>query len=242
MIAAGIGTDDALGVAVMTNADDRSPVAQGHYADRVNALVEHVHLRDGTNAWVGPLLHSDREDLAREYRTLSFASKRHRFLSAIRELSPAMLDHLVDGVDGVNHVAWVIFAEQAGGLVPAGIGRIVRHREKPDTADVAVTVKDEWQGRGVATALMPVLAAHCPPGVNHILTEVADDNPAPLAMLRRVGPTRVHRAGAGVIDVEVDLHGEGPLQLPAADGQRLHPVLDDPSRAPLRRRDREAGV
>lgn len=226
----------------MTDADDRPPRTHGHYAERVNELVERVTLRDGTQAWVGPLLHTDREDLAREYQTLSFASKRHRFLSAVRELTPGMLEHLVDEVDGVNHVAWVLFAEQDGGLVPAGIGRIVRYAEQPDTADVAVTVKDEWQGRGVATALMPVLAAHRPPGVTHLLTEIADDNPAPLKMLRRAGATRVHHAGSGVLDVEVDLAGQGPRHPPAQDGQRLHPVLETPSRQRLRTRDREAGV
>lgn len=228
--------------AAMTDADNGPPLTHGHYADRVEALVERVTLRDGTQAWVGPLLRSDREDLAREYQTLSFASKRHRFLSAVRELTPGMLDHLVDEVDGVNHVAWVLFAEQDGGMVPAGIGRIVRYPEQPDTADVAVTVKDEWQGRGVATALMPILAAHRPPGVTHVRTEIAEDNPVPLKMLRRAGATRIQHAGSGVLDVEVDLTGEGLPQTSAHEGQPLHGVLDTTSRQRLRTRDRHAGL
>ena len=32
--------------------------------------------------------------------------------------------------------------------------RIVRYEDAPDAADLAVTVKDDWQGRGVATVLL----------------------------------------------------------------------------------------
>ena len=221
----------------MTDADDRPPVTHGHYAERVNALVERVTLRDGTLAWVGPLLHSDGQDRAREYQTLSFASKRSRFLSAVRELTPTLLERLVDEVDGVNHVAVVLFAERDGELVPAGIGRIVRYPDQPDTADVAVTVKDEWQRRGVATALMSLLAAHRPPGVTRILTEIADDNAAPLAMLRRAGRTRLHHAGPGVLDVEVELEGGDSRQAPVPERRP-----GAPSRERLRTRDRAAGL
>ncbi|MBK7722145.1 MAG: hypothetical protein IPI32_07940 [Austwickia sp.] len=213
-----------------------------HYAERASGLPDQVTLRDGTPAWVGPLLPGDGEDLAREYQTLSFASKRHRFLSAVRELTPAMLEHLVDEVDGSNHVALVLFAEQDDGLVPVGIGRIVRYREIPDAADLAVTVKDAWHGRGVATALLPLLINQRPPGVTHILTEVAADNAASLAMLRRVGEVQVHPAGYGVLDVEVDLVGQGQRHHEVVQGQRLHAVLGTSERERLRSRDRQAGV
>jgi len=55
-----------------------------------------------------------------------------------------MLDRLVDDVDGVDHVALELFGlPEDGGEVPAGIARIVRYRDRLDTADVAVTVTDE---------------------------------------------------------------------------------------------------
>ncbi len=226
----------------MTDAADELPTTAGHYAERVTALLDRVELRDGTTAWVGPLLPGDAADLAREYQTLSSESKRHRFLSAVPELSPAMLKHFVDKVDGIDHVAIVMFAEREGELVPAGIARIVRYPQLPDAADIAVTVKDDWQGRGVASALLPMLVARRPPGVTHILTEVAEDNVASLAMLQRIGKTRVHRAGSGVLDIDIDLIGEDSQYQAPPDSDRLHPVLEREDRRRLRTRDREAGV
>lgn len=190
--------------------------------------ITQVKLRDGTCAWVRPLRPDDRESLADEYEALSPESRRLRFLASVPRLTEAMLDRLVDDVDGVEHVALVLFAETADGPVPAGIGRIVRYQDLPEAADVAVTVKDTWQGRGVAGALLPMLLQRRPQGVTYLLTEVAADNPASLAMLRRVGQIQAHPSGPGVLDVEVDLTHDGMRHQPPAAGSRLHPALDVP--------------
>ncbi len=174
-------------------------------------VIEPVVLRDGSAAVFWPLLPTDRELLAAAYADLSPESRRRRFLAAVDRLTPAMLDRLVDDVDGINHIALVLFAEdgQEGRFDPVGVGRIVRYDEDPDTADIAVTVKDEWHNRGVATALLAELVRQRPVGVTHLLTEVLADNPASLAMLKRLGPTRTEREGSGVLEVQVDLGGAG---------------------------------
>jgi RimJ/RimL family protein N-acetyltransferase len=204
-------------------------------------MADEVRLRDGTRALVWSLLPSDREALVEGFEQLSPESRRHRFLSPVVHLSETMLEHLVDNVDGVDHVALVIFVENGDSFDPVGIGRIVRYREAPAAADLAVTVNDEWQGRGVASALLPVLVAHRPAGVTHIITEVATDNPASLAMLRRLGPTTVEDTGMGVYDVDVDLTGAGERLGDAATSTgRMHPVLEpalEGRRRELRTRD-----
>lgn len=210
-------------------------------------MPEQVKLRDGTDAWVMALEHSDRERLIAGFDELSPESRRQRFLAPVNRLSDAMLEHLVDEVDGIDHVALVLFAEGPPDVYdPVAIARIVRYSDLPDAADLAVTVKDDWHGRGVATALLPVVMRHRPAGVTRILTEVASDNPASLAMLRRLGPTTVSNTSPGVWDVEVDLttpvdHPE-PLPLSVVPpetlpGRRLHSVLEDPRRLALRSRD-----
>lgn len=211
-------------------------------------MPEQVRLRDGTDAWVMALEHSDKERLVAGFEELSPESRRQRFLAPVNRLSDSMLEHLVDEVDGVDHVALVLFAEGPPDIYdPVAIARIVRYSELPDAADLAVTVKDDWHGRGVATALLTVVMRHRPVGVTRIITEVASDNPASLAMLRRLGPTTVSNTSPGVWDVEVDLapldlHLPEPLSLEvvspeALPGRRLNPVLDDPRRLALRSRD-----
>ncbi|UAL30233.1 GNAT family N-acetyltransferase [Nocardioides rotundus] len=203
-------------------------------------MADQVWLPDGTEAWVLPLLHSDRERFVEEFEALSPDSRRRRFLSPVVHLSDALLQSLVDDVDGIDHVALVLFAAtDADDFEPVAIGRMVRYPDLPDAADIAVTVKDSWQGRGVASALLPVLLERRPAGVTHVLTEVAADNPASLAMLHKLGPVTRTPTGHGGYDVEVDLVGAGPRH-PSAErvGHRLHPVLEEPWRLLLRQRDR----
>jgi len=86
-----------------------------------------------------------------------------------------------------------------------GVARMIRYRDRPTDADLAVTVLDPWQGRGVATALLPELLRQRPGGVRRIVTTVAADNTASLAMLRRLGEVTVTPAGIDRLDVVVDL-------------------------------------
>lgn len=172
--------------------------------------VNPLQLGDGTEALVLPLLPTDRAALAEAYAELSPESKRARFLTVVDTLTPTMLDQLVDGVDGVDHVALVLFARARDDFFdPVAIGRIVRYPDRHEVADVAVTVRDDWHGRGVATALLPELLERRPEGVRCLLTEVLADNPASLAMLRRLGPTTTELESDGVLSVHVDVSGEG---------------------------------
>lgn len=179
-----------------------------------------VTLKDGTQGWVWPLLPTDKRALSAEFESLSPESRRSRFLRTVEHLSPAMLRQLVDDVDGVDHIALVCLAERGDELVPAGIARIVRYPDHPDTADVAVTVKDEWQGHGVASAMLPLLAARRPQGVVRVVTEVSADNPASLAMLRRLGPVTTTNVSEGILEVVVDL-APRVEELPAEERRRL---------------------
>ena len=201
-------------------------------------MIQEVSLTDGTPAWVFPLRRTDKERLAQEYARLSPDSQRRRFLAPVTSLSPQMLAHLVDDVDWIDHVAFVLHVEGPEEMEPIAIARMVRYPTVADAADIAVTVKDGWQGRGAATAILPVLLQHKPEGVTHVLTEVSGDNPASLAMLRRLGPVTVHDASHGILDVDVDLSGAGAPH-PDADhaSPRLHPVLERAERVILRSRD-----
>jgi RimJ/RimL family protein N-acetyltransferase len=168
-------------------------------------VAEEVRLRDGTAAWVWPLLRTDRALLAAEFARLSPESRRRRFLSPVVSLSEDMFDHLVDDVDGVDHVALVLFAENGDAFDPVGIARIARYPDLRDTADLGVTVRDEWQGRGVASALLPALMRHRPEGVERIVTDVTVDNRASVAMLEALGPTEAENTGFGLREVTVDI-------------------------------------
>ena len=169
-------------------------------------MIEQVRLPDGTEAFVLPLQRTDKATLAAEFETLDPESRRRRFLAPVLHLSDSMLEHLVDDVDGVNHVALVLSVETSPGVYdPVALARMVRYADDPRAADLAVTVKDAWQGRGVATTLLEVLMRERPAGVDRIITEVFHDNQASLRMLLRLGQATVNDRGSGVSEVVIDL-------------------------------------
>lgn len=169
-----------------------------------------VELRDGGRAVTWTLLPEDRAAIARAWERLDAETQFQRFLAVTPHLSEAMLDHLVDEVDGENHIARVLFVldkELSG--EPAGVARMVRYPDDPSTVDVAVTVAEHHRGRGIASALLEELVRERPRDVTRILTRVAADNPAPFAMLRRLGETRVtHEDGVAEVEVLLPRHGD----------------------------------
>lgn len=168
-----------------------------------------VHLRDGTEAFVVPLLPANREALRQEYEHLSAQTRFSRFLAPFPSLTDSMLDTLVDDVDGVDHVALVLLViTEDGTELPLGLARIVRYPHDPTAADVAVTVVDDWQGRGVATALLEVLMKHRPEGVERIETVIDASNLASLAMCRRLGKVHLSPPDSGTEQVVIELATE----------------------------------
>lgn len=167
-----------------------------------------VMLRDGTPAMIWALGPDDGRGLRESFRQLSPESRYNRFLTAGTDLPDALLRVLVSDVDGVEHLARVLVAFPPDTPErPVGVGRLVHLTDRPAAADVAVTVLDAWQGRGVASVLLAELVAHRPPGVTELVTQVATNNRPSFAMLARLGPLRVTTAAPGVRDVHVQLPG-----------------------------------
>jgi RimJ/RimL family protein N-acetyltransferase len=163
-------------------------------------------LRDGTPALIWPLLPTDAKTLREGFRRLSPESRRHRFLTARGELDDSMIRQLVGSVDGVHHIALVLIALPPGGEEqPVGVAHLLQDPGDPAAADVAVTVADDWQARGVGTALGSALMERRPAEVKRLRTVVEADNRASLALLARAGRVSSGPAQLGVIDVTVEL-------------------------------------
>lgn len=166
-----------------------------------------VVLRDGSRIRVRQGHRSDRDLLLRGFARLSAGSRYRRFLMATPQLSDEMVRYLTE-IDHHNHEAIGAFDEQTGEGV--GVARFVRKAERPDVAEVAVTVVDEWQGRGVATVLLEVLAGRArAEGITSFTGLVLASNREMIELLETLGPVRVIDRQAGTVEVEMPLHAEG---------------------------------
>ena len=163
-------------------------------------------LQDGTPALLWPLLPTDAETLRDVFRRLSPGSRYHRFLQVLDQLDDPMIRLLVDSVDGVHHIALLLIAlPPEGEEGPVGVAHLVQGPADPASADIAVTVADDWQGRGAGTALVSALMQRRPAAVTRLRTLVAADNRASLALLAGAGRVSSGLPEQGVLDVTVDL-------------------------------------
>jgi acetyltransferase len=123
-------------------------------------LIEHVVLPDGTPVTVRPIRPEDGE-LEREFvDALSPESRYYRFFYQLNELTPAMLARFTQ-VDYDREMALVAVADVPhphGHPVFVGVARYIANPDG-ESAEFAIVVADEWQGRGVARALMARLIA-----------------------------------------------------------------------------------
>jgi GNAT superfamily N-acetyltransferase len=74
-----------------------------------------------------------------------------RFFTSKKELSAADLDYLVH-VDHSDHEAIIAIDQLSGEAV--GVARYVRSNDDAEVAELAVTVIDDWQGRGLGRLLL----------------------------------------------------------------------------------------
>lgn len=117
-------------------------------------IAQQSYLDDGTPIRLRLLDAGDSADILAFFEALSPRSMYQRFQLRRQSLSPALI-RLLCGMDGQRHVAVGAFADE--GMI--GTGRYVCSDENTAVAEVAFTVADTWQGRGVGRRLLRTLAS-----------------------------------------------------------------------------------
>ncbi len=177
-----------------------------------SALIDRLHLSDGREVVVRPVLALDAAAEQDFVRALSPATRLRRFHFGLRELPPSLLRAMTE-VDHDEHVAIVAeaFDEDDSAHIVAD-ARYVRAPRSPldwpcDEAEFAIAVADEWQGVGLGRELMQRLARHATHrGVRRLVGDVLPDNRAMFAVTAALGGERVASPnGPGVTRVKFDL-------------------------------------
>ncbi len=156
-------------------------------------------LSDGRQAEIRAQRPQDREALLAAVERASADTLYHRFFAAKRTFSKQE-EHFFLDIDFVNHVALVAEAIENGRPVIIGGCRYVV--VAPGRAEVAFSVIDEYQKKGLGTALMRRLAAiGREAGLTELVAEVLSDNAPMLKVFERSGLAMTTKREGAVVHV-----------------------------------------
>lgn len=166
---------------------------------------QHWTLGNGRDVSLRPIAAADAPAEQAFFSGLSLDSRHKRFHVGLRELSPALLKLLTE-VDQRQHVAWVVEAHEPGHPVIAD-ARYVHEISRPERAEFALAVADDWQGRGLGRRLIAHLAHHARRhGVRYLYGDILADNRRMLALMRDQGARLTsHPDGAQLVRAVLDL-------------------------------------
>jgi acetate---CoA ligase (ADP-forming) len=168
-------------------------------------LVRDVILRDGTPLRLRAPAPADYGDIKAFYDRLSEDSLYTRFHGSVRTEGPARTDAEADGDARVVLIGW-----RAGRVVASGSYDRLR---EPAVAEVAFTVAEDFQGRGVATRMLEQLAQiGAERGIARFDAEVMDSNQAMLAVFRRAGFGVRNRLDFDELLVSLDIQPTAAVQ------------------------------
>jgi GNAT superfamily N-acetyltransferase len=181
--------------------DDTSP------ADRA------VSLRDGAQILLRPITGDDKGLLEEAFAHLGPDSRYRRFLAVHDRLTARELQYFTE-VDHVHHDAIVAIDASSGHGI--GVARYIATRDDPQAAEVAFTVVDEWQGRGVGSALLHALVDRARAnGIRRFVATVLSENTPMLELLHELDGVHLTNQEGGVSEFAVELPDQGPGPLAA---------------------------
>lgn len=190
---------------------------------------EERKLDDGARIRLRPIRPADQQRVADGFAALSQESRYLRCLRARKDLSPEEL-HFMTDCDGIDHFAIAVVAVDEDGNEgdSVGLARFVRSLDHPAAAEIAITVMDDWQSRGVGGLLLRrLLAAMAERGYEQAHGVMHPDNEAMRRVLDQGGSDVTRESVDGLVRfaVPVPAAATWPLNLPQDAGRALARML-----------------
>ncbi|HEV3103473.1 MAG TPA: GNAT family N-acetyltransferase [Candidatus Dormibacteraeota bacterium] len=164
-----------------------------------------LELGDGTKVHVRPIVPEDEPLLIEAVAAMSERTVYFRFFSPLKRL-PDALAHRLAVVDYNDRFALVATTHKPGAKERiVGVARYDRV-VGTDVAETAVAVVDEFQRRGMGSALLTILTkVALQHGIKTFTLIVLPENQQMLGLLRRMGWIHHAKLTGGVYDISFDL-------------------------------------
>lgn len=140
------------------------------------------------------------------FERLSPESRYRRFFRSMEQMSERDLAYLTN-IDHHDHEAILALDPETDAAL--GVARYVRDRDNPSSAEAAVVVADDWQGRGLGKLLLERLSSRAmDEGIERFTALVQADNHRAVTLLASLGPTERSQSSS-LIELDIELQRDG---------------------------------
>ena len=152
-------------------------------------LIDVVRLAGGAQRVViRPVLPQDEDLTSAFFGDLPARARYDRFMSPMHNLPPELVKRFTN-VDYANHLALVAEIFVDGREIVVAEARYALKGD-PSVAEFAVSVADQWQGKGLASLLLNKLLCHAATaGIERVVGETLATNAGMLHLARKAGFT-----------------------------------------------------
>jgi len=155
-----VGTDNAIAMevqVVLEQTDTQKEYAHLAIHPYPWRWVRLEQLKRGRTVQLRPIRPEDGESLQKMVQGMSAESRYFRFMHAINDLSPQLIAQFTK-LDYDRQMAFVAVGNNGNGDV-VGVSRYTMTTDRL-SAEFAVSIADDWQGQGLASALMKLVIEH----------------------------------------------------------------------------------
>ncbi len=161
-------------------------------------------LRDGTPVLFRPLGPEDKECVLSGFEELSRNSRYLRFFAPKRALTISDLK-FCSGIDYINNAGICAFNTGISPMHGMGLARYARLPEKQDTAEIAITVLDVYQKKGLGSVLFrKLIQSGFSRGIRIFQANVLRENVGMIRMLKSFD-ARLFKEEGGTAKYYLDL-------------------------------------
>jgi len=170
-----------------------------------NELVKIQETAKGLPITIRPIRPEDAKLELDFVQNLSQRSRYLRFMNSMQTLTPEMLSRFTQ-IDYDREMAFIATTQDSGNTIEIGV---TRYTTNPDgkSCEMAIVVRDDYQHRGVASALLNSLIEHAKAkGLRKMQGEVLSENGPMLSLLRQFD-FKLHTMAEdrNIIEIELDL-------------------------------------
>ncbi|MGC4807405.1 GNAT family N-acetyltransferase [Micromonospora sp. DT233] len=176
-------------------------------------------LPDGAELTVRPAGADDLPGVLELHRRCSARTRHRRYLGGAASPAPARLRRLLEPTQGLTLVAT---AAEPGAAAEPTVVAMANLLAEGDEAEAALLVRDDWQRRGLGTALLRRLVGHAERGgLAAVLLHVQAENAPMLRTLARLArPSAAERDG-GLVTVTLPLATSAATTSVAAESPQV---------------------